>query len=84
MVSPDFMCRSMSSSANFFAFFEYLKLTWLKSMEPSFMSYIGFSGLVRVVCSVKTSHTRFADSSAMVIMTNIIESIIRLESIMKL
>lgn len=38
MVSPERMCRSMSVRTILSASLEYLKLTWLKSMEPSFTS----------------------------------------------
>ena len=53
-------------------------------MEPSFTSYTGFSGLLRVLFSSSTSTIRLADSLAMVIITNTMESIIRLLRIWKL
>ena len=60
------------------AFFEYLKLTFSKSIEPSLTSVRAFSGLVRLLFSVKTSTIRSADSIDIVIITNTIDSIIRL------
>ena len=57
---------------------EYLKFTWLKSIEPSFTSMTGFSGFWRVLSSESTSTIRSADSKDMVIITKIMESIIRL------
>ena len=53
MVSPERMCRSMPESAMRSAVFAYLKLTLSKSMEPSFTSRTGFSGL----CSALSSHS---------------------------
>ena len=66
------------------AFWEYLKLTWSKQMEPSATSRTGWAGLDRVLRSSRTSAIRLPDSPAMVIITNTMESIIRLLSIMKL
>ena len=66
------------------AFFEYLKLTLSKSIEPSFTSFTAFSGLVRLLFSLSTSTMRSADSMDMVIMTNTMESVIRLIKIWKL
>ena len=48
------------------------------------MSWSGFSGLVIVLFSSRTSLTRPALSAEKVIMTKIIDSIIRLERIWKL
>ena len=84
MTSPDLMCRSMSARAMRSAFLEYLKLTLSKSMEPSFTSVSPFSGLVRELFSLRTSTIRSADSEAMVIITNTMETIIRLMRIWKL
>ena len=84
MVSLDWMCRSMPSSAMPPAFLEYLKLTRSKSMEPSATSKTGFSGLTSVLSSSSTSAMRLPDSAAMTMVTNTMETIIRLLSIMKL
>ena len=84
MTSPDLMWRSTSARAIRSAFREYLKLTLSKSMEPSFTSVTAFSGLVRLLRSVRTSTIRSADSMDMVIMTNTMESIMRLMRIWKL
>ena len=46
-VMPESMCRLMSCSANFFACAEYLKLTFSKSMEPSFTSIAGDEMCIR-------------------------------------
>ena len=53
-------------------------------MEPSFTSATAFSGLVRLLSSESTSTMRSADSIDMVIITNTMESIIRLMRIWKL
>ena len=53
-------------------------------MEPSFTVSTASGGLCRVLSSVSTSTMRSADSAAMVIITNTIESIIRLMRIWKL
>ena len=66
------------------AFWEYLKLTSSKSMEPSLTSVMAFSGLTRLLFSLSTSTMRSMDSMDMVIITNTIESIIRLMRIWKL
>ena len=84
MVSPDRMCKSISSSAIRSACGEYLKLTCSKETEPSATSYRGCSGFVSVLVSVRTSTMRLPDSSAIRIITNTMDSIIRLLSIMKL
>ena len=83
MTSPLLMWRSMSVSAWRSASGEYLKLTWSKSMEPSGTSVRGSAGLERSLCSRRTWQMRRADSSDMVTITKIIESIMRLMSIEK-
>lgn len=83
MISPLLMCKSMWERALRVAFLEYLKLTWSKSMEPSFTSITGFWGFCRVLSSESTSTIRSADSKDMVTITNIMETIIRLIKIWK-
>ena len=61
-----------------------MKLTWSKSIEPSFTSITGCSGFCRVLSSERTSTIRSALSADMVTMTKIMESIIRLIRIWKL
>ena len=82
-ISPLLMCRSMLERALRLAFFEYLKFTWSKSMEPSLTSMTGFSGFCRVLSSERTSTIRSADSRDMVTITKIMETIIRLIRIWK-
>ena len=53
-------------------------------MEPSLTSVMAFSGLTRLLFSLSTSTMRSMDSMDMVIITNTIESIIRLMRIWKL
>ena len=84
IVSPDFICRLIFVRAVRSAFLEYLKLTFSKSTEPSLTNLTAFSGLLTVLFSVKTSAIRLADSSDIVIMTNTIDTIIRLLKIIKL
>ena len=84
MISPDLMCRSTSARAMRSAFLEYLKLTPSKSMEPSFTSVTAFSGLVKLLFSVRTSTIRSADSMDMVIITKTMDRVIRLMRIWKL
>ena len=48
---------------------EYLKLTSLNSIEPSFMVVMGFEGLVRADSYERTSFIRFIDSQDIVIIT---------------
>ena len=50
-------------------------------MLPSGTSVLGFSGFLTVLSSVKTSQIRCIDAFEIVIITNIIESIIRLDNI---
>ena len=83
MVSPLLMCRSMLSRAWRSAFLEYLKLTSSKSMEPSATWVTGWPGLAMVGVACKTSLMRCALSSAMVTMTKIMESCMRLIRIWK-
>ena len=83
IVSPLLMCRSMSDRAWRLAFLEYLKLTWSKSIEPSLTSVAGWAGFEIVGVAVRTSSIRWADSSAMVTMTKIIDSCMRLIRIWK-
>lgn len=84
MVSPERMCRSMFESAIRLAVLAYLKLTPSKSTEPSRTSVTACGGEVRELVSPSTSAIRCADSVARVIMTNTMESIIRLLKIWKL
>ena len=53
-------------------------------MEPSFIWVTAFSGLVRLLSSDSTSTIRSADSMDIVIITNTMDSIIRLMRIWKL
>ena len=68
-VMPESMCRLMSCSANFFACAEYLKLTFSKSMEPSFTFSAGEAGSVSAGSSSSTSQIRTKDSYDIVIIT---------------
>ena len=53
-------------------------------MEPSFTSQTGSAGFFMLLSSLSTSTIRCADSFAIVIITNTIESIIKLLKIWKL
>ena len=81
MVSPLAICRSISVSASFSAVAAYLKSTWSKSTEPSATSVRAPSGLDSVLSVSSTSVIRFMDSSDIVTMTKINETIIRLKRI---
>ena len=83
MVSPLLTCRSTSASAWRSARAEYLKLTWSKSMEPSATSVTACSGAPIVGSASSTSLMRRADSSAIVTMTKIMDSCMRLMRIWK-
>ena len=80
-VSPERMCRSIWDRASRSASAEYLKSTPSKSMEPSLTSITALSGLVMVLRSWRTSTIRWADSAEMVIITNTMDSIIKLTRI---
>ena len=67
MVSPDEICKL--TSFRIILLVPYLKSTWSKSMEPSFTSITGFTGLVRVLFSFNTSQIRTADSADIVNIT---------------
>ena len=54
--------RTLSSLGNFSAAAEYLKLTFSKSIEPSFTSYTGAAGSASAGCSRSTSQIRTKDS----------------------
>ena len=61
-VMPEAMCRLMPCKANFFACAEYLKLTFSKSIEPSFTSVAGEEGAAKAGSSSSTSQMRRKDS----------------------
>ena len=61
-----------------FAAAEYLKLTWSKSTSPFFTSKTGSAGFCRLLVSSSTSQMRLPEACAIVSITKIIESIIRL------
>ena len=77
-VAPEGMWRSMSSRALRSALAEYLKLTWSKSTAPFGTSRSGEAGSLRSVSVSRTSAIRLAEAEAIVTITKIIESIIRL------
>ena len=83
MVSPLLMCRSTSERAWRSACAEYLKLTWSKSIEPSATSRTGSAGAAIVGSASRTSLMRRALSSAIVTMTKIMDSCMRLMRIWK-
>ena len=78
IVSPDLISRVMSFNTGSSELLLYEKYTWSKEMLPSATFITGFSGFVRSAFSSITSAIRFPLASAIVIITNMIASIIRL------
>ena len=68
-VMPASICRFIPARANFCALAEYLKETFSKSTEPSFISVTASSGEDRDGVSSSTSQIRRADSADIVSMT---------------
>ena len=55
IVSPDLICKSISSSTALSALAVYLNLTLSKSIEPSFTSLIALIGETKLLFSFNTS-----------------------------
>ena len=79
-VSPELICRVMSCSVFSPLPCLYEKLTWSKSMLPLGMTASALAGWARSGVSVSTSAMRSALAVLIEIITNTIESIIRLIS----
>ena len=78
IVSPASMCRVTSVIEYSTERSSYAKSTCMKSTDPFGTSMTGSAGSVIVGRSSSTSVIRSADATDMVIMTKIMESIIRL------
>ena len=77
-VWPDATWKVISLSALRLAAAEYLKLTWSNSTSPLVTCMTGSAGFCSVLVSSRTSQMRLPEACAMVSITKIIESIIKL------